>query len=131
VIALGQMEHLRYNEVEQTLQHMRRLLQPGGVFLFDVPDMRVWSEYLYNVTHGEPDKNPFTAEHVWSTIFGWQRWPGDEHKSGWTVEMLTGAVTRAGLTPHPSTPDIFRSRGLDRRRFGRPADAHIYMLARK
>jgi predicted SAM-dependent methyltransferase len=131
VIALGQMEHLRYREVEQTLGHLHRLLEPGGVFLFDVPDMRVWSEYLFNVTHGAADKNPFTEEHVWSTIFGWQRWPGDEHKSGWTLETLCDVVRRAGFTPNPGTPDIFRSRGLERRRFGRPADAHIYMLARK
>lgn len=131
VIALGQLEHLRYGEVARTLEHMRRLLKPGGVFLFDVPDMRVWSEYLFNVTHGAADKNPFTAEHVWSTIFGWQRWPGDEHKSGWTSEMLSDAVRQSGLTPQPSTPEIFRSRGIERRRFGRPADAHIYMVARK
>jgi predicted SAM-dependent methyltransferase len=131
IIALGQVEHLRYAEVEQTLRHVARLLQRGGVFLFDVPDMRIWSEYLFNVTHGAPEKNPFTPEHVWSTIFGWQRWPGDEHKSGWTVEMLSDAVARAGLAPAPSTPDMFRSRGLERRRFGRPADAHIYMMATK
>lgn len=131
VIALGQVEHMRFEEVRKTLAHLARLLQPGGAFVFDVPDMRVWSEYLYNVTHGAADKNPFTAEHVWATMFGWQRWPGDEHKSGWTAESLSEAVSAAGLTPAISTPAIFTSRGLERRRFNRPEDAHIYMLATK
>lgn len=30
VIALGQMEHLRFAEVRKTLVHMYRLLRPGG-----------------------------------------------------------------------------------------------------
>lgn len=99
--------------------------------LFDVPDMRVWSEYLFNVTHGQAAKNPFTAEHVWSTIYGWQRWPGDEHKSGWTRESLIATVQDCGFAATVSDPGIFRSRGLERGRFGRPEDAHIYMLASK
>jgi predicted SAM-dependent methyltransferase len=131
VIALGQMEHLRFAEVHKTLAHLYTLLAPGGVMVFDVPDMRVWSEYLFNVTHGKSAQNPFTDEHVWSTMYGWQRWPGDEHKSGWTQESLVAAVEAAGFTAKVSEPDIFRSRGLDRRRFGRPEDAHIYMLATK
>lgn len=129
VIALGQMEHLRFAEVAKTLAHLFLLLAPGGELAFDVPDMRVWSEYLFKLTHGRGGENPFSSEHVWSTIYGWQRWPGDEHKSGWTEQSLVAAVEAAGFKARVGGPEIFRSRGLDRRRFGRPADAHIYMLA--
>jgi len=94
VIALGVIEHLRFQEVHKTLGHIYNLLKKGGVFLFDVPDMKVWSEYLYNLTHNQQNKNPFRPEHIWATIYGWQRWPGDEHKSGWTRETIIGAVKK-------------------------------------
>ena len=100
VLALGLVEHLRFAEVRATLARVSALLVPGGSFLFDVPDMRVWSEYLYHVTHGQPELVPFEPEHVWSTIYGWQRWPGDEHKSGWTREGILDAVRNAGFTDH-------------------------------
>jgi predicted SAM-dependent methyltransferase len=131
VIALGIVEHLRFTEVDLTLRHVASLLAPGGAFLFDVPDMRVWSEYLYNITHGMSDKNPFTVEHVWSTIYGWQRWPGDEHKSGWTEASILAAVNRAGLHSEAKGPEIFTERGFVRGRFSRPADAHVYVRAEK
>src|SRR4051794_17419966 len=47
VLALGLVEHLRFQEVHATLAKVRELLVPGGAFLFDVPDMTVWSEYLF------------------------------------------------------------------------------------
>src|SRR4051812_12717815 len=72
VIALGLMEHLRYTEFHLALNHIRRLLKPGGSFVFDVPDLKIWSEYLYNMTHNLSAKNPFSDEHVLATMFGWQ-----------------------------------------------------------
>lgn len=129
VIALGVVEHLRYAEVHRTLRHLHGLLAPGGVFLFDVPDMRVWSEYLFNVTHGRSAENPFTDEHVWSTVYGWQRWPGDEHKSGWTEASIRRAVEEAGFRASVSGPEVFTARGLFRNRFARPHDAHVYVTA--
>ena len=97
VLALGVMEHLRFEEFRKTLAHMRKLLKKGGAFLFDVPDMKVWSGYLYNLTHGMQKKNPFPPHHIWNTFYGWQRWPGDEHKCGWTREELIKAVKDAGF----------------------------------
>ena len=83
VLALAVMEHLRFKEFKKTLRHIYKILKKGGGFLFDVPDMKVWSEYLYNLTHGMQHKNPFPTKHIWATFYGWQRWPGDEHKCGW------------------------------------------------
>lgn len=131
VLALGVIEHLRFEEVRRTLAHAHALLKPEGIFLFDVPDMKAWSEYLYNVTHGRADENPFTEEHVWSTVYGWQRWAGDEHKSGWTDRSMRDALSAAGFSRIESGVDHFLSRGLDRRRFHRPADAHLYFKAIK
>ena len=93
--------------------------------------MKVWSEYLYNVTHGQADKNPFPEHHIWSTVYGWQRWPGDEHKSGWTEESIRAAVNQAGYSGIEEGVQIYISKGIERGRFTRPGDAHIYMRATK
>lgn len=131
VLALGLVEHLRFEEVRMTLRHMHKILKKGGSFLFDVPDMKVWSEYLYNTTHGMSDKNPFPDSHTWNTIYGWQRWPGDEHKSGWTKESLVEEVKKAGFAEVEEGVHIFTSKGIQRGRFTRPGDAHIYIKAIK
>lgn len=131
VLALGLVEHLRFAEVRQTLDHMHHLLQNGGAFLFDVPDMKVWSEYLFNLTHDHPEKNPFPPKHIWSTVYGWQRWPGDEHKSGWTRESIIEEVSSAGYSRIEEGVHIYAEKGIQRGRFTRPSDAHIYIKAIK
>ncbi len=131
VIALGVMEHLRYEDFKKTVKHMYKLLKKGGAFLFDVPDMRVWSEYLYNVTHGMPEKNPFSPHHIWATIYGWRRWLGDEHKSGWTKEDVIKILKEIGFNNIEKGIQIFTSKGIKRDRFTRKGDAHIYIKAIK
>ena len=131
ILALGVMEHMRFDNVGKTLRHMYLLLQDGGEFLLDVPDMKVWSEYLLNVTHDHPEKNPFPPEHVWRTIYGWQRWEGDEHKSGWTRDMILRALKEAGFEKIEEGVELFTSKGFERRRFARPEDAHIYLKVTK
>ncbi len=131
VIALGVMEHLRYEDFEKTLKYMCGLLKKGGCFCFDVPDMKVWSEYLYNLTHDKQEENPFSPEHIWSTVYGWQRWPGDEHKSGWTREMVKEKLKENGFSIAEEGVKIFQSKGFERGRFLRPHDAHIYIKAIK
>jgi predicted SAM-dependent methyltransferase len=131
VLALGVIEHLRFDEVSKTAINVYRMLAPGGAFIFDVPDMKIWSEYLYNVTHGRADENPCSAEHVWRTIYGWQRWPGDEHKSGWTRDEILAVLKAAGFEKTEEGVNILLEKGIERRRFTRPWDAHIYLCAMK
>ena len=86
-----------------------------------MPDMKVWSEYLYNVTHGRAEDNPCTAEHVWRTVYGWQRWPGDEHKSGWTREDILAVLKSAGFEKIPKRESIcYWPRGLSGEGFRDP-----------
>jgi len=131
ILALGMMEHLRYEDFRKTLKHSYKILKKGGEFLFDVPDMKIWSEYLYNLTHGQKNKNPFSPEHIWATMYGWQRWPGDEHKCGWTKEMLLKEVKKFGYSKIEEGVQIFTSKGIQRGRFTRLGDAHIYIKAIK
>jgi predicted SAM-dependent methyltransferase len=131
VIALAMMEHLRFDDFEKTISHIYNLLEPKGAFLFDVPDMKVWSEYLYNLTHGKQNLNPFPEKHIWATIYGWQRWNGDEHKSGWVREKLYRLLYDTGFKDIVEGVEIFTSMGICRGRFTRPGDAHIYIKAIK
>jgi hypothetical protein len=93
--------------------------------------MTVWSEYLYNLLHGMANKNPFPEHHVWNTFYGWQRWIGDEHKSGWSKDSITREVKAAGYSGIEEGVYIFTSLNIERGRFNRSGDAHLYIKAIK
>lgn len=128
VIAIGMMEHLRFDSFNRTVIHVYDMLQPGGVFLFDVFELKVWSEYLYDVLHNRPV--PFTKEHIYASFWGWQRWFGDEHKCAWTREDIYDTLIKAGFSVGEGLQDIM-NRGIIRNRFFRKEDAHIYIKAIK
>ncbi|MGB5217940.1 MAG: hypothetical protein WBN66_06540 [Smithella sp.] len=132
IIALALMEHLRFIEFTEALRHIHQMLRPRGEFLFDLPDIKIWSEYLYNITHGMPEKSPFSREHVFATFWGWQRWPGDEHKCAWLKDDLFQHLRDIGFSDViEEDTQIFLSRGISRNRFQNPADAHLYIRAIK
>jgi predicted SAM-dependent methyltransferase len=128
VLALGVIEHLTFHQAENTFRAVYQNLDSGGVFLFDVPDLAVWClYYIY------PNTSMFAPEHVLATIYGWQRWPGDEHKSGWSKQSLRDTLEKAGfldIALATEAPPSFRQIA-ERNRFDRPHDAHIYVEARK
>lgn len=128
IIAIGVMEHLRFEDFLRTLNHVHKLLEPSGIFLFDVPDLRIWSKYLYDTLRGE--YAPFSKQHIFATFWGWQRWEGDEHKSGWVYEDLSKRLREIGFDVKGGLDDII-SRGITRRRFNREEDAHLYIKAIK
>lgn len=129
VLALGVIEHLTYAQVDLCFANIFRMLESGGVFYFDVPDLPVWCRYV--VDHFAGKAIPFTIEHVLSTLYGWQRWPGDEHKSGWYQALLEQAIARAGFQDCEFGVQVLLDKGFSRNRFSRPQDAHIYCLVRK
>jgi predicted SAM-dependent methyltransferase len=128
-LALGVMEHLRYQDFKKTLSFVIKKLKPEGDFMFDVPDMVIWAQYLVDIYSG---KNcDFEEEHVWSTFYGWQRWPGDEHKSGWTLKKLDAEIKSHGFSRIEYGVKQFIDGGFERRRMTRLGDAHIYVKAIK
>lgn len=128
-IALGVMEHLTYAQFDLCLANVYRMLKPGASFYFDVPDIVVWCRYVVDFFSGKVI--PFSLEHVFSTLYGWQRWPGDEHKSGWHQDNLEKALDRAGFTNRAFGVEFIREIGQSRNRFDRPYDAHLYCMATK
>lgn len=129
VIALGVMEHLTYEQFDQCLASIFRMLKPGAKFYFDVPDIVVWCRYV--VDHFDGKEIPFDIDHVFSTLYGWQRWPGDEHKSGWYTEKLEAALDKAGFKERAYGVEYMRQIGQERNRFSRPHDAHLYCMVTK
>lgn len=129
VIAVGVMEHLRFEDFNKTIAHIHKILKSDGIFLFDVPDLYVWSKYLYRVLRNKPV--PFEKHHILNTIWGWQRWPGDEHKSGWTSDSVYEALQKGGFSNMETGAgirDYLRMRGIERNRFSRlKTDVHIYV----
>jgi predicted SAM-dependent methyltransferase len=128
-IALGVMEHLTYDQFGLTLTNMHRLLKPGGQFYFDVPDIVAWCRYV--VDHFDGKQIPFPIEHVFATLYGWQRWPGDEHKSGWHKPGLEQALAKAGFSETAFGVEHMLAKGFTRNRFARPHDVHFYCVATK
>lgn len=129
VLALAFMEHLTYDHALDTLRNVHRLLEPGGCFLFDVPDYPVWARYYLDALDGK--HTPIPMEHIRKTLFGWQRWPGDEHLYGWDRDLLSAAVHDCGYAEIRWGLAPFLERKLYRRRFKDKADAHLYVCAVK
>jgi hypothetical protein len=83
------------------------------------------------VDHFEGKKIPFEINHVFSTLYGWQRWPGDEHKSGWHTGLLVEKLKKAGFQNPQFGVSLFLDKGIVRNRMMRPHDAHIYCMVIK
>lgn len=127
VLALGFVEHLRLDEARDVFRNVRRMLTRGGVFLFDVPDYPVWASYYVTAMSG--GDTPVGLDHIRKTLFGWQRWPGDEHLYGWDATLLRGVLKDCGFKAVliDALP-LFQDR-VWRARFDRPEDAHLYVAA--
>lgn len=128
VLALGFVEHLTYYEALDTFRNVHRMLKPGAKFLFDVPDFPVWARYYCDAMAGF--ETPKTLEQIRKTLFGWQRWPGDEHKWGWDRDSLHAALHKCGFFEVSERPAGFPKR-THRDRFTDPDDAHLYVVAVK
>ena len=126
VLALAFIEHLTYYEALDTFRNVARMLKPGGQFLFDVPDYPVWAKYYLDAMDAKTI--PVTLEHVRNTLFGWGRFPGDEHKYGWDGLHLLDALGWCDFRVEFSNSDPFQDR-VYRDRFLNPDDAHIYVVA--
>lgn len=85
ILMFGVFEHFGIFEVEPIMAEVLRLLEPGGVFKFDVPDFDWFVErYLF------PDRRPENRDEDWilKAIFGGQDGEGQFHKWGWNYKRM-------------------------------------------
>lgn len=113
LLAIGVVEHLTYKEVAQGLIEWKRILKVGGFLTFDLPDLEFYiaaylgklgKEILGSAQAGgdcraaeEPDDFEFcSGKERWlrRALYGWQKYKGDEHKSGWTEKLIRGYMEK-------------------------------------
>lgn len=128
VLALGFVEHLTYHQALDTFHAVHEWLATDGLFLFDVPDYPEWARYYLDALDGKP--TPVPMDHIRRTLFGWQRWPGDEHLYGWDAVLLADTLEQVGFAVSFGPPSEFRRRAR-RNRFDNLDDAHLYVVARR
>ena len=87
----GVFEHFGFFEVQEVILEVSRVLAPGGVFKFDVPDFDWFIEaYRTGIDKNtgnllEPHRNEKWIMH---SIFGGQDGPGMFHRWGWNELRL-------------------------------------------
>lgn len=112
IMAKGMIEHLTYHEVILSLSEWRRVLKPGGFFTGEVPDVEEYLREYFKMkaapetaggaghdagAEGEPDdREACIGLDRWlrRVLWGWQRWPGDEHRSGWNEKLFAYYIKR-------------------------------------
>ena len=94
----GVFEHLGRFEALDALREISRVLVPGGIFKFDVPDLD-WFVSAY-ISGNDPDtgrplgESGRDEEWVLKSIFGGQDGPGQFHKWGYGKRHLDALLAR-------------------------------------
>jgi predicted SAM-dependent methyltransferase len=89
------IEHLPFRDVEPALKEIFRVLKKGAKLVITTDDFDgIALDWI------KMRMQPFDLERyqdVMETVYGSQRWKGDEHRSPMTVEFLNWALINAGF----------------------------------
>lgn len=92
------LEHLSQDEAVRALKHWFNILSDGGKLDLNVPDLDKTIEQLKL-----PGKSPYNDVeisnhlHAMYSLFGWQDYPFDFHKWGYTLESLSELLHYVGF----------------------------------
>lgn len=94
VRAIHCLEHVNRNRRLEFLQQCYRVLAPNGVCYIEVPNFEMTIQNLHHaIKKGDHD-----LEHRMTTsVFGKQRYPGDQHCWGFTSRTLSDLARQAGF----------------------------------
>ena len=122
IFGTGAIEHLTYEEAARFLRRAIRWLTPGGVLYLDAPDMLGWVEDLIRQRRSKSS--------VITALNGWRRFSGDEHKSFWTLELLTLALRVVGFDPIDAHRKTDRDKGANESDGTGPSDSDWHVCVR-
>ncbi|HOI16800.1 MAG TPA: tetratricopeptide repeat protein, partial [Geobacteraceae bacterium] len=83
------------HELSDVLREWLRVLKPGGSLCISVPDLEILSRMLIDAEYGLSSEERFR---VMQMIFGCHADPHDYNQSGFTFEILSDYLSRAGFT---------------------------------
>lgn len=83
------IEHLNHRQAQKALDEIYRVLVPGGNLHLQIPDLEECCRKFIEVPQ---HRNWYR----W-TIYGAQRFPGDNHQTGWTLDEIKTDVEKRGF----------------------------------
>lgn len=105
--AIHCLEHVNRNFRAEFIQECHRVLEKNGDLWVEVPDF----ETIVALLHEAQRKGETRRAHIWTTsIFGKQRYPGDQHCWGFTPATLQQLMETLNF----SHVEIFTNRDQDR-----------------
>lgn len=90
--AIHVLEHNNRNKRQDFFHVCARLLKPGGVLYIEVPDFPKTVELLHNAYKAKDEREVHIRK---TSIYGKQRYPGDQHCWGFDVNELTNLAVAA------------------------------------
>lgn len=93
IVAQDLLEHFPANKTHELLKDWFRVLKKGGLLELRVPDMY---EIAYQIVNR--GRWPFKDSELMELIYGSQDFNGNQHKHGFTNQMLRDALFVAGFS---------------------------------
>lgn len=89
------LEHINRNHRQKVIKELYRVLEPGGEVYIEVPDFEGTINLLSQAFEAKNER----LVHIWTTsIYGKQRFPGDQHCWGFTKTSLPALLHEANFS---------------------------------
>lgn len=88
------LEHINRNFRQQVVKEIYRVLAPGGIIYIEVPDFEKTIAFLHDAFIRGDEK---VQHNLTTSIYGKQRFPGDQHCWGYTRHTLGDLFIEAGF----------------------------------
>jgi predicted SAM-dependent methyltransferase len=121
VHCIHMLEHLNRNWRQDVVKQICRVTAPGGTAYIEVPDFRVVILLLHNAMEAD---NREIEHNMTTSIYGKQRYQGDQHCWGFTKRTLHNLCTEAGFSKVSVDPSMWAAGGTPANTRFKPISSH-------